>query len=96
MIIKVNFNLARNSTKHALNNQSLMIEFRRNIYNYKGDAMKLLTIREAAKILSLRPRTLYQWHWKGKNLHFRKIGGALRISEEDLIRFIIERKSELN
>ncbi len=58
--------------------------------------MKLLTIRETAAILSFSERTLYQWHWQRKNFPFIKVGRALRVSEEDLIEFITERKSKLN
>lgn len=52
----------------------------------------LLNMREAAKILGLKPESLYQWHWLNKHLPFIKIGKALRISEKDLIDFIEKRK----
>jgi len=54
--------------------------------------MKLFTMKEAAKILSISAKTLYQWHWQGKKFPFVKVGGALRVSEDDLIRFVVERK----
>ena len=58
--------------------------------------MKLLTIRETAAILSFSERTLYQWHWQRKNFPFIKVGRALRVSEEDLIKFLVEGKAKLD
>jgi excisionase family DNA binding protein len=55
--------------------------------------MKLLTVREAAKVLMLSERTLYQWHWLKKRFPFIKVGGALRISEKDLLQYIEDHKS---
>lgn len=49
---------------------------------------KLLTVREASKILGLKPKTLYQWKWMKQNLVFVKVGKSLRISEKDLRNFI--------
>jgi excisionase family DNA binding protein len=52
------------------------------------DIPRLLRIKDAAKILGVRPRTLYQWKWRGSDLPFTKIGRSLRISEDDLLAFI--------
>jgi len=54
--------------------------------------LKLITIREAAEILGISERTLYQWSWRNKHLHFVKVGSALRISEEDLMEYIERRR----
>ena len=58
--------------------------------------MKLLNLSEVGKILSMSERTLYQWRWQRKNLPFVKVGGALRIAEEDLVKFIEESKTNSN
>jgi len=55
---------------------------------------RLLTIKEIAKILSIRPKTIYQWKWLKKNLTFVKIGRSLRVSERDLIEFIKKGKKQ--
>ena len=55
---------------------------------------RLLTIKEIAKILSIRPKTIYQWKWLKKNLTFIKIGRSLRVSEIDLIEFIKKGKKQ--
>ena len=57
--------------------------------------MKLLTIREVARILSLSERTLYQWSWLKKNLPFIRVGRSLRVSEEDLLLLIRKNKREI-
>jgi len=55
----------------------------------KGEIrMRLLTVKETAKILSISEKTLYQWHWLEKNVPFVKVGRTLRVSAEDLSRFI--------
>lgn len=56
--------------------------------------MKLLTMKEAARILSLSERTLYQWHWQRKNFPFIKLGRSLRVSDQDLYYFIQKNKSK--
>ena len=53
---------------------------------------RLLTVGEAADVLGISKRTLYQWSWLNKYLHFVKIGSALRISERDLMEFIEQRR----
>lgn len=54
---------------------------------------KLLTMQQVGEILSIEIKTLYQWSWMGKNLPFVKVGGALRVSEQDLYKFILKSKS---
>ena len=49
---------------------------------------KLLSVKKAAEILSMKPKTLYMWKWRGLHLPFIKAGKALRISERDLMDFI--------
>jgi len=49
---------------------------------------KLMTIREAAQLLGIRERTLYQWSWLRRSLPFVKVGKSLRIREKDLVAFI--------
>lgn len=56
--------------------------------------MRLLNMRETSEILGVKQKTLYMWRWRGVNLPFIKIGGSLRISEEDLYKFIQRSKSK--
>lgn len=49
-------------------------------------------MKETAEILSISERTLYQWHWQGKDFPFIKLGGVLRIDEEDLLDFVKKKK----
>jgi len=55
--------------------------------------MKLLNMKETAEILSISERTLYQWHWQGKDFPFIKLGRSLRVSDQDLYYFIQKNKS---
>lgn len=43
----------------------------------------LLSIREAAAILRIKPLTLYRWGYMGK-LNYSRIGKALRITPEEI------------
>lgn len=54
---------------------------------------KLLNPRQAAEILGVSTRTIYQWSWLKKHLPFVKVGGSIRVSEGDLLAFIARRKS---
>lgn len=56
--------------------------------------MRLMTLRETARLLSLSERTLYQWHWQGKDFPFVKLGRALRVSEPSLHQFIRNNRSK--
>jgi len=49
---------------------------------------RLLSITEAASVLGLKPKTLYQWSWKKRGIAFVKVGRSLRIREKDLVAFI--------
>lgn len=53
---------------------------------------KLLTVKQAAEILEINPKTLYQWRWFRKHLPFVKVGKSLRVSEKDLMEFIEKRR----
>jgi excisionase family DNA binding protein len=53
---------------------------------------KLLNINQAAELLGIKPKTLYQWKWRKQYLPFFKIGKSLRISEKDLMQFIEKRR----
>jgi len=57
--------------------------------------MRLLNIKEASKILGIKPKTLYQWKWQKINLRFVKAGRSLRVSDEDLDEFIKRNKTGL-
>jgi len=47
----------------------------------------MLTVNEVAEILKVHPQTVYRWIYSGK-LNALKIGGVLRIGEEELNKFI--------
>lgn len=49
---------------------------------------RLVDVREAAEILGLKVKTLYQWKWLRRHLPFVKVGKSLKISEKDLMEFI--------
>lgn len=52
---------------------------------------ELLTTREVAELLRLKPGTLNSWRWsKRNNLPAIKIGGRCRYRREDVERFIEE------
>ena len=57
--------------------------------------MKLLNIKEASKILGIKPKTLYQWKWQKINLCFIKVGRLLRVSKKDLDEFIKKNRTVL-
>lgn len=42
----------------------------------------------AAAYLGLSPKTLSRWRWAGKGPSFRKFGGAVRYSYDDLNNFV--------
>lgn len=49
---------------------------------------RLLGVQEAAEILGVKPKTLYEWKYRKQNLPFVKIGKSLKIREQDLLDFI--------
>lgn len=53
---------------------------------------RLLNMKQAARILGVKPKTLYQWKWQRNYLPFVKIGKSLRVSERDLDEFIKKSK----
>jgi len=62
-----------------------------------GDATtneRLLTRREAAQFLRLRPETLGMWAWKKRHLPVVKVGRACRYRLADLKLFIEQRTIE--
>lgn len=48
----------------------------------------LIDTDNAARRLGLKPATLAQWRWRGCGPPFRKLGGAVRYSLDDLDDFI--------
>jgi excisionase family DNA binding protein len=54
---------------------------------------KLVTIREAAQILSISTSTLYGWVWQ-RRIPFVKVGRAVRFRLIDLQRFISANRFE--
>ncbi len=46
-----------------------------------------LTTREAARYLRLRPSTLAQWRWTGDGPTYRKFGGRVVYSQQELEEF---------
>jgi len=59
------------------------------------DKGKLLSLKEVAEVLAIKPGTLYQWKWLKINLRFIKVGRSLRVSEKDLTEFIKKNKTRL-
>ena len=55
---------------------------------------RLVSIREAAQLLGVKEKTLYQWKWRGRHLPFTKIGKCLRIREKDLAAFIMKNTTQ--
>ena len=56
--------------------------------------MKLLTVKETARILNVSEKTLYQWSSSGKKFPFVRIGKILRVDEKGLFQFIQKNKSK--
>ena len=54
----------------------------------------LIDEREAAKLLSVAPRTLQYWRWAGRGPAFVKIGGAVRYHRRDLDDFVSRGRRE--
>ena len=48
----------------------------------------LLTGKQAAAYLNLKPETLTKWRWAGKGPNYYRVGGAVRYSVADLEAFI--------
>jgi excisionase family DNA binding protein len=54
---------------------------------------RLLTVQEAAHLLSVSVSTLYGWVWQ-RRIPFVKVGRALRFERDDLERFIQSNRFE--
>jgi excisionase family DNA binding protein len=53
-------------------------------------AEPLLTVPEAAAYLRVKPRTVYQWVWRGR-IPFLKAGSAVRFSRTELDAWLARR-----
>jgi excisionase family DNA binding protein len=49
----------------------------------------LLTVNEAAEVLSVKPSTVWAWIHRGENLEVVKVGRAVRITSESLAIFVL-------
>lgn len=54
----------------------------------RQDSPALLTEREAAELLKLKPCTLARWRWAGSPVPFIRVGGAIRYSAKDIHSYI--------
>jgi hypothetical protein len=54
--------------------------------------MAMMTTREAAEYLGMKPNTLEIWRGKGTGPHFYKYDGPVRYAKEDLDAWLDERK----
>ena len=50
--------------------------------------LHLIDEHEAAQRLDLSVKTLRRWRWSGRGPPFRKLGSAVRYSEEDLAAYV--------
>ena len=50
----------------------------------------MLTVKQAADRLGIRPATIRAWIYRRENLDFVKVGRAIRIPEDAVERFIRE------
>ena len=48
----------------------------------------LLSQTEAAKFLSMSPKTLAKWRWSGEGPPFVKLGRSVRYLHDDLIQYV--------
>ena len=46
--------------------------------------LSYLTEKDAAKILSVSPKTMQKWRWLCKGPNYKKMGRAVRYTVEDL------------
>jgi predicted DNA-binding transcriptional regulator AlpA len=53
----------------------------------------LLTESEAADRLRLKKKTLQRWRWQGSGPAFVKLGSAVRYCEDEISRFIDDRRT---
>jgi excisionase family DNA binding protein len=52
---------------------------------------ELLTTKEVAKILAIKPQTLNKWRCLGIHLKFIKVGSRVRYQRSDVDEFLISR-----
>lgn len=53
----------------------------------------LLTTKQSAAYLNLKPETLNKWRWAGTGPKYYRVGGAVRYKQHDLEDFL---QSEVN
>ncbi|MBF0164453.1 MAG: helix-turn-helix domain-containing protein [Magnetococcales bacterium] len=53
---------------------------------------RLLTVAEAAALLRFKPRTLDNWRTRGFGPKYVPVGGGIRYDEDDLTKWITQRK----
>jgi excisionase family DNA binding protein len=58
------------------------------------DLNKLITRKEAAEILGLKPNTLAVWATEKRNLPYYKIGSSVKYKLSDIEQFIFKNKNE--
>ena len=51
---------------------------------------KLLTVKEVAEYLQVKPNTVYQWAYKGMLKATRLSAKAMRFTESDIQSFIVD------
>jgi len=59
--------------------------------NDSASHTKLMTRREAADFLGVRPQTLAAWAMTGKHLRYIKVGRAVRYRQSDLEAWLAKR-----
>ncbi|HIE01669.1 MAG TPA: DNA-binding protein [Thiotrichaceae bacterium] len=58
--------------------------------------MKLLTVKDLAKLLDVKPATIYSWIYQRKLPHIKLLGGRLvRFDAEDIERLLSGCKQEV-
>ena len=62
------------------------IEWRCNLS--RRDDQQLLTRKEAAKFLAIKPQTLAKWAMDGQHVPYVRVGGAIRYKLADLEAFV--------
>jgi excisionase family DNA binding protein len=58
--------------------------------------LKLLSVREVAQILSVKPQTIWSWRLQNKFIPAVKVGRCVRFKLSDIEKFIIENQEKLN
>jgi excisionase family DNA binding protein len=55
---------------------------------------EILTVKEVAEMLKVKPGTVNQWMFRGIKLPFFKLGGTIRFKRSSIEAFIKEREAE--